>query len=223
MKLSLLKPQRNAVLQDLATMSSERLNYLRVGSSLTWDITNFADLPNYKVVDGDLLQFRKFPIGEGLADFQAAVEMIRQGASLKLDWVECIQSRDFEDGDVFCLASRAFGVWTANYCRIVYLREQSVDSGRLFSMGIGTLRTHAAAGEERMSVHMESESGKVSYLIGSFSRPYGLLSKIFVGYLRRQQNRFAVDSANAVRSSLRLSSQHDRQVQKNQAAITVQV
>ncbi|MFK7768005.1 MAG: DUF1990 family protein, partial [Mariniblastus sp.] len=75
---------------------------------------------------------------------------------------------------------------------------QETETGKLFSLGLGTLPCHAASGEERFSVSWNRETDEVDFMIGSFSRPQTWLTKMFVWYLRREQNRFATDSANRI-------------------------
>ena len=82
-----------------------------------------------------------------------------------------------------------------NFCRVVYLDEESTEESQFFTIGVGTLKRHAAIGEERLSINWNRENDDVHFLIDSYSRPSTWLSKMFAFYLRRQQLKF-VDQAS---------------------------
>jgi uncharacterized protein (UPF0548 family) len=198
MKLSLKKPTDDELFELVREFRSEEFSHQNVGTTKDWRSHTFAKMPDTKVVDGDLWQFRRVAVGKGETDFCNAVAAIRAGVCFDLPWVDCFQQRDFEKGDDFCLSTRAFGIWSSNFCRIVYSREESNDDRAMFSLGVGTLPCHAAEGEERLSISWTFATDEVDFLIGSFSQPRTWLTHLFVLYLRRQQKRFAVEAAQRV-------------------------
>ena len=205
MRLSLAKPTDRELLALIAKYDEERFTYPNVGVTKSWSESTFAKLPSAEVVDDDLLQCRRVKIGSGQADFRTAADAIKRALCFDVDWIDCHHDGELNTGDVFSLSTRAFGIWTVSFCKVVYRSEQETEAGLLFSLGLGTLPCHAAADEERFSIVWDRVSDEVSFLIGSFSRPQTLLAKAFVFYLRRQQNRFATESADRIRKEVELA------------------
>jgi uncharacterized protein (UPF0548 family) len=202
MKLFLREPATEKISNQIRKFQTDDVSYRKIGSTKSWRRDSFARLPNAKIVDGDLLQFRSVEIGNGQNDFQNAVAALRRGVCFDLSWVNCHQQRNFHQGDTFCLTAPAFGIWTANFCRVVYVQEDEDVDRKMLSVGIGTLACHAAAGEERLSVVWERKTDEVDFLIGSFSQPRSWLSKLFVSYLRKQQRRFAQSASQRMREEV---------------------
>jgi uncharacterized protein (UPF0548 family) len=201
-KLSLVKPTIETIQGCLEEVSKAEFTHKNVGSTQLWSLDKFGQSPSRKILAGDMHQFRRTSIGTQEHDYAAAVSAVRNGICFDLGWVSCYQNRSFEPGDDFCLMTRAFGVWTSNFCRVVYMREETIGSAKVFSLGLGTLPLHAAAGEERFSIVFDCETQEVDFLLGSYSRPRAWLAKRFVNYLRSQQNRFANESGHRMHHQL---------------------
>lgn len=200
------KPNSEKLLERARSMQDLAVTQRNVGSTRNWSLEMFRELPDTKVVEGDLWQFRRTPLGVGQSVYEAACAGVRLGQPFRLGWVRCLQPGPLEPGDGFCLLARAFGFYCASYCRVIYLEEQSDHQREVFSLGIGTLPVHAAIGEERMSVVWDRDTDQVDFLLGSFSKPADWFVWTLAWYLRNQQNRFAVDSAAALKQHVRSGS-----------------
>ena len=196
MHIYLRCPPPNRIAQLTELYSASPATQANVGTTREWDRT----IPQQKVVpefikqDSNRLLHQCCKIGSGEQDYLAAVEALSLGKCFDLNWVEPILQKPLESQGTFCLIVRAFGFCAVNFCRVVYSGEQTKDESQFFAIGIGTLKRHAAIGEERISVNWNRENGDVHFLIDSYSRPSSWLSKLFAIYLRRQQLRF-VDQA----------------------------
>ena len=67
-------------------------------------------------------------------------------------------------GTTVAILVHAFGLWSLNACRIVYVMDDHEDAGvRRFGFAYGTLAEHAESGEERFSVEWNRSDGAVWY------------------------------------------------------------
>lgn len=203
MKLFFSKPSQDTLKELIGQFQELKVSHRNVGSTLQWPAEFFDFLPDSRVLEGDLLQFRRIGIGTGSAVYEDAKDAVKNGLCFDLGWVSCQAGREFQEGDTFSLTAKALGIWVASFCRVLYVQEEDYELGKMFSIGIGTLPCHAATGEERISIFWNAGSGEVVFLIGSFSKPQTWLATIFVAYLRKQQNRFAVDAAKQLRKEVR--------------------
>lgn len=197
MKLFLRRPSSKKIIKLVSARQHQPVTYSDVSATRSWHVESFTEQPNRQVVADDLWLFRRANIGVGSDVYQTGVRWLRTGKCFDLNWVDCYQLRKFETGDTFGLVARAGLLWVANFCQVVYVEESNIE-GRtsMTSLGIGTLVDHVAIGEERLSIRWDHETNQVDLLIGSFSRPQGLLPRLFSRYLRNSQNRFAVDTIN---------------------------
>ena len=177
--------------------SSSPVTQENVGSTRKWDrsIPEEISAPEFIKIDGNRLLHQRYKIGSGEQDYRTAVRALSLGKCFDLEWVEAVLQRPLEENDTFCLIVRAFGLCSVNFCRVVYLGEESRAGNQFFTIGVGTLKRHAAIGEERLSVNWNQENDEVHFLIDSYSRPSTWLSKLFAFYLRSQQLKF-VDQAS---------------------------
>ena len=196
MHISLRCPQKDQIAQLTRQYSATPVTQSNVGSTLQWDrsIPAEASAPQFIKENGYRLLHQRRKIGTGEQTYLAAVEALSRGKCFDLGWVESVLQRPLENDDTFCLLVRAFGFCSANFCRLVYKKEESTAESRFFAIGVGTLKRHAAVGEERLLLNWNRETDEVHFLIDSFSRPSSLLAKLFAIYLRRQQLKF-VDEA----------------------------
>ena len=189
-------PRKQRIAEMTESYSASPVTQTNVGETSEWE----RSIPEGKFVPEFIKEGRnrrlhqRCKIGAGQQDYRAAVEALSRGTCFDLQWVEPVLQRPLESQDTFCLIVRAFGFCSVNFCRVVYLGEQATADSKFFAIGIGTLKRHAAIGEERVSVNWNQENDDVHFLIDSYSRPSSLLSRVFAFYLRRQQLKF-VDQA----------------------------
>ena len=201
MRLYLREPSKSQLNALIQNSSAQNVTHRNVGSTLEWERQVFTQVPEGRVQDDDMILTRATVIGDGMSAYDRAACAIKEGACFNLDWVRCYMTGELKEGSTFCLYARAFGVWIVSLCRVVYVQESRLSNGNMFSLGVGTLPSHVARGEERLSIVWDRESDDVEFLIGSFSRPQTWLTRIFAFYLRRQQNRFALDATCKLRDT----------------------
>jgi uncharacterized protein (UPF0548 family) len=113
---------------------------------------------------------------------------------LDVPWVRLYPDRpSIRRGLTVLVAARTVGVWSLNPARIVDVVEGSATT----AFSYGTLRTHAATGEERFSVGL-SEEGRVEYTIVACSRLRHPLARAAPPIARHIQDRFAAESLQAM-------------------------
>jgi uncharacterized protein (UPF0548 family) len=98
------------------------------------------------------------------------------------------------------LLSRHFGVWSLDFCRVVYvLNSEPEKNGSIERTGFayGTLPGHAVRGEEIFSIEFHSATQEVWYEIFSFSQPANSFIRLAGPLARRAQLRFAAASLQA--------------------------
>ena len=119
---------------------------------------------------------------------------------LRLRWASvCGPTTSIAPGTTVAILVHAFGLWSLNACRIVYVMDDHEDAGvRRFGFAYGTLAEHAESGEERFSVEWNRTDGVVWYDILAFSRLNHWLARFGSPLSRRLQRRFARDSMLAM-------------------------
>lgn len=208
MKLFLRKPADKMLSGFIEEFIDDQYTHDDVGATMRWQQAEFDASPDSKLANGELVVRRRERIGLGQHDYALAVTAIQNAVCFDLGWVECYRRRDFEVDDVFALTTRAFGIWTSCFCRVVYSNTEDTSRGKMFSLGLGTLPCHAAKGEERFSIVWDQETDEVSLLLGSFSRPQTWLAKLFAFYLRSQQRRFGKEAIERVRQEIKSAGGH---------------
>ncbi|HEX2093244.1 MAG TPA: DUF1990 domain-containing protein [Longimicrobiaceae bacterium] len=143
-------------------------------------------------------------LGRGEAAYRRAVEAVRRWAMYDMDWVELLwPDTPIEPGQVVGNLVRHYGFWSMHACRIVYVVDEAEGPVRRFGFGYGTVADHAERGEERFTVEWRREDDSVHYELFSFSRPAAPLAVIGRPIARRLQERFARESARAMREAVR--------------------
>ena len=139
-------------------------------------------------------------LGRGERRFARAAGDIREWRMLQLGWASvCGSKASIEPGTTVAILVRAFGLWSLNGCRIVYVLDEHEDNAvRRFGFAYGTLAEHAESGEERFSVEWNRSDEDVWYDILAFSRPNHWLARLGSPLSRRLQRRFARDSMLAM-------------------------
>ena len=128
-------------------------------------------------------------IGKGAECFRKAKLALQRWQHFDLGWIN-IQAPAPVVDLVVPVVVRVFGIWTLNYCKVVYLLEERNKWGFAY----GTLSTHGESGEERFVLSHNLETDVVGYEIVAFSRPNHWLAKMGYIFTRRLQRRFGRDS-----------------------------
>jgi uncharacterized protein (UPF0548 family) len=178
------EPSERDVASFISSQRSLEFTYAEVGA------TN-ATLPNGYTVDHNRVQ-----LGHGEAIYRQAVEVLRDWRQFDLGWVTVVpRGVTVEVGATVAVKARAFGTWSLNASRVVYV----IDERRRFGFAYGTLPDHVESGEERFLIEW-LEDDSVWYDILAFSRPHHPLVKLSVPLARMLQKRFARDSLARMKS-----------------------
>jgi uncharacterized protein (UPF0548 family) len=105
-------------------------------------------------------------------------------------------------GTVVAMVVAHYGFWSVHACRIVYALDETAGGVHRLGFAYGTLPTHAAVGEERFAVEWQRADDSVWYDLLAFSRPRHPLARLGSPLARRQQRRFARDSARAMQAAV---------------------
>jgi uncharacterized protein (UPF0548 family) len=190
--LRLSKPDPAAIRAHLEEQSREAFSYREVGA------TRAANLRVPAVYQVDHYRAR---LGAGRAAFERASEALRHWAMFGLPWVAlCPPDAPIAVGATVGVLAHLGPLWSLNACRIVYTLEEA-EPVRRRGFAYGTLRDHAASGEERFSVEWLPD-GSVWYDLLVFSRPGQFFSRVGRPYTRRLQRRFAAGSLHAMRRAV---------------------
>ena len=186
----LRKPDRDFVRRQAVVQASQSFTYDSVGA------TSSKPPPGYVVDHNRVL------LGNGEAVFNAAKGALRAWKQFRFDWLEVpLPETPIQVGEIVPVLARVFGIWSLNYCRIVYVLEETGPISR-FGFAYGTLSDHAESGEERFLIEWDQASGEVSYDILAFSRPNEFLARLAYPLVRRLQKRFARESISAMRKAI---------------------
>ena len=184
--LFLRKPSEAAIREALATRQSAPFSYPHVRATRTappqgWRINHMRAL-----------------LGTGRASFEAAVGALFSWKFLAIDGLEVFPSASIlEPGTSVAIRSRHFGVWSLDFCRVLYvLRDEREPQGAILrtGFGYGTLPGHAVRGEEAFTMEWHAVSEEIWYDIYSFSLPANPLVKLLSPIARATQRRFARQS-----------------------------
>ncbi len=178
------EPSDRDVSEFISSQRNLPFTYSEVGA------TNSTPPPGY-TVDHNRIQ-----LGHGEATYRLAVEALRNWRHFDLGWVTVApRGVVVEVGRTVAVKARAFGTWSLNACRVVYVIEEH----RRFGFAYGTLPDHVERGEERFLIEW-LEDDSVWYDILAFSRPQHPLVKLSAPVARMLQKRFARDSLSKMRS-----------------------
>ena len=167
------------------------------------DVKNFIasqrDLPftysevgatNSTLPEGFTIDRNQIQLGHGEATFQAAVEALKSWRQFDLGWLSVVPPGvAIEVGATVAVKARAYGTWSLNASRVVYV----IDHPRCFGFAYGTLPEHVECGEERFLIAWMG-SDAVWYQILAFSRPRHPLVRLTAPLARLLQKRFARES-----------------------------
>jgi len=152
---------------------------------------------------GYAVDHNRVQVGVGQTTFEAAKAAIRRWQMFDLGWVQlCWPIAPLVLGTTVGVLANAFGGWTLNACRIVYLVDEMGEEDGLaverFGFAYGTLPGHLARGEERFMVEWRQDNDTVWYDILAFSQPNHWLARLGYPIVRQFQKRFARDSKRAM-------------------------
>jgi uncharacterized protein (UPF0548 family) len=172
------EPTERDVEQFVARQRNLPFTYPEVGA------TNTTPPAGYNV------DHNRIRLGEGEATYQRAVEALKKWRHFDLGWVTIVpRGVEVKAGSTLAVKARAFGTWSLNACRVVYV----IDESRRFGFAYGTLPDHVERGEERFLIEWLPDDS-IWYDILAFSRPQHPLVKLSFPVARILQKQFARDS-----------------------------
>ena len=172
------EPTERDVEQFVARQRNLPFTYPEVGA------TNTSPPAGYNV------DHNRIRLGEGEATYQRAVEALKKWRHFDLGWVTIVpRGVEVKAGSTLAVKARAFGTWSLNACRVVYV----IDESRRFGFAYGTLPDHVERGEERFLIEWLPDDS-IWYDILAFSRPQHPLVKLSFPVARILQKQFARDS-----------------------------
>jgi uncharacterized protein (UPF0548 family) len=178
------EPGEQDVAKFIAGQRNLPFTYAEVGA------TNTTPPADYNV------DHNRIQLGHGEETYKRAVEALKNWYQFDLGWVTIVpRGVAIETGATVAVKARAFGTWSLNACRVVYL----IDERARFGFAYGTLPDHVERGEERFLVGLLKD-GSVWYDILAFSRPQHPLVKLSSPLARRLQKQFVRDSLARMRS-----------------------
>jgi len=140
---------------------------------------------------GFVVDHNRIQLGRGLPLYERAVSGLKRWQQFDLGWVSIVPGNiPIEIGMTVAVKARAFGTWSLNATRIVYV----VNETECFGFAYGTLPDHVECGEERFMVEFNDADESVWYDIIAFSKPQHPLVKMTYPLARMLQKRFARDS-----------------------------
>lgn len=184
----LRKPARR--IGTLHEPSTEPYSYPDVGATRTEPPTGWAC---DRLVDD---------VGVGADAFDRVKQAIRSYQMFQQSWVDLIHADPLAPGAEVVFASRQFGVWTLNACRVVYLVDEEDEERARFGFAYGTLANHAVAGEERFLATWDKRSDIVDFEVFKFSLPRHPLVKIMSPLARGIQRKFSEDAVLTVKRAV---------------------
>ncbi|HBN76714.1 MAG TPA: DUF1990 domain-containing protein [Planctomycetaceae bacterium] len=192
--MSFQKPAADSLSGFLNGQKELEFTYPEVGAT-------GLELPQGYVIDQ-----KRIELGTGSRVFEKAKQALEQWEQFQLGWVET-WPRDvpIQAGGIVAIIAKSFGCWWLNSCRIVYcLDKQNTDEQNTdqretvtrFGFAYGTLPGHLECGEERFLIEWNRQTDIVTYDILAFSKPGHLLTRLGYPFARRNQKRFARESAD---------------------------
>lgn len=143
---------------------------------------------------GFSVDHNRIQLGSGLRTYQRAIDALKTWRQFDLGWVSIVpENVPLEVGATVAVRARAFGSWSLNAARVVYLINDEAPDKR-FGFAYGTLPDHVESGEERFTIELHKDDDSVWYDIFAFSKPRHPLVKMSFPLARMLQKRFAKES-----------------------------
>ena len=176
------EPSEKFVSKFIARQRGVPFSYAEVGAT--------SDTPPH----GYSLDHNRIQLGTGEQVYERSVEALREWRQFDLGWVKIVPSGvAIEVGATVAIKARAFGSWSLNAARIVYVINEDRPVKR-FGFAYGTLPDHVERGEERFTVEWHRQDDYVWYDILAFSQPRHPLVRMSFPLARMLQRRFVRDS-----------------------------
>ena len=130
-------------------------------------------------------------LGRGPEVFAAAREAFQKWEQFDLGWVQVVNpTARIAPGELVGVEARTACLWSVNFSRVVDIMDEPACFGFMYM----TTAFHVEEGQERFILHLDPETGAVTYLIEALSRPRNLLARLGYPFSRAAQHRFARDS-----------------------------
>ncbi|HVO58294.1 MAG TPA: DUF1990 domain-containing protein [Dongiaceae bacterium] len=187
--LSLLKPSDERVLGWLKDRHGAEFSYPDVGATrgtppAGWNVNRV-----------------RRRIGNGRGVHAALVQALFAWELVRAAGTQVFANADtISPGTEVALRSRHFGIWSVDFCRVVYLLHDEPEKDgpiRRTGFAYGTLPGHAVRGEEIFSVTWNAKTEDVWYEIFSFSLPANWMVRAGARLARREQLGFIGASMRA--------------------------
>jgi uncharacterized protein (UPF0548 family) len=184
------KPSAEVVAQFISSEQHLSFSYSQVG----WT--------QGKSPSGFTVGHNRTRLGEGEDTYKRAVAALRSWQQFDLGWVTIVPpGTPLEVGAVVAVQAKAFGFWSLNACKVVYVIDEGEANNARFGFAYGTLPDHVECGEERFTVEWHTDDS-VWFDIYAFSRPQHPLVKIGRSVARMLQKRFVRDSLAVMRAAV---------------------
>lgn len=175
---AITEPSDEDVAKFISSQRNVEFTYSEVGA------TNATPPAGFKV------DHNRVQLGHGEATYQRAVDALKKWWQFELGWVTIVpHGVAIEVGATVAVKARAFGTWSLNAARVVYV----IDESRRFGFAYGTLPDHVECGEERFLIEWLADDS-VWYDIFAFSKPRHPLVRLSSPLARLLQKRFARES-----------------------------
>ena len=150
--------------------------------------------------EGFIVDHNRIQLGHGKHLYEHVLSALQQWEEFDLGWVSIVpKGVPIEIGATVAVKARAFGTWSLNATRIVYVVNER-NAVERFGFAYGTLPDHVECGEERFTIEFHESDESVWYDILAFSKPQHPLVKMAYPLARGLQKRFARDSMDRMRS-----------------------
>jgi uncharacterized protein (UPF0548 family) len=178
----LRRPSADFVREFIANQSPLPFSYSDVGSTATQPPAGYR-------IDHNRIQ-----LGAGAMTYERAVAALKSWKQFDIGWVRVVPAETvLEKRAVVAVEAKAFGLWSLNAARVVYMIDDAGGLKARFGFAYGTLPDHVEEGEERFTVEWHADDS-VWYDIYAFSRPQHPLAQIAQPLVRKLQKQFARDS-----------------------------
>lgn len=155
------------------------------------------------------LDHNRVRLGNGRLTFVRAQTALERWAMFPPGWTavwndqgEPAGSDDIQEGRVVATVIRAWGLWWASPCRVVYTIDDKEPTGVVrFGFAYGTLPGHPEEGQERFSVELRPDD-TVWYDLLAISRPRAWTARLGRPLVRRLQRRFQSESMAAMQDTV---------------------
>ena len=174
----LSEPSRSAIAKFVESQRDQPFTYSEVGATGERPPQEFT-------IDHNRIQ-----LGKGIETYLRAVDALKEWQQFDLGWVSIVpEGVPIEVGEILAVKARAFGSWSLNAARVVYV----INEEKRFGFAYGTLPDHVECGEERFMIEF-NENESVWYDILAFSKPRHPLVRMSFPLGRMLQKRFARES-----------------------------